>query len=110
MTDTTRRVGILSVLMFFATISMAFSFTRVVPINCALCKDRIYTLSLVEYYSGPWKDIPSLHVICLEHIAMVLAPNSNMTVGEWLEIRGWKPRTEEQKRAFENLEKNLKKP
>ena len=105
MTDTTRRVGVLSILAFFATISMAFSFTRVIRVDCALCKERLYTLSLVEYHTGPWKDIPSLHILCLDQIANELAPNSNMTISEWLEIRGFKPRTEEQKRAFEKLEK-----
>lgn len=103
MSDTTRRVSILSILAFLATVSMSACFTRVIPVNCALCEKRIYTLSLFEYKTGPWKEIPSIHLFCFEQIASVYAPNSDMTVGEWLEIRGWKPRTEEQKEAFEKL-------
>jgi hypothetical protein len=103
MSDKTKKVGILTMLAMIATVSMAVCFTRVIPVNCALCKDRIYTLSLFEYHSGPWKEIPSIHLYCFEQIATIYGPNTDMTVGEWLEIRGWEPRSEEQKKAFEKL-------
>lgn len=75
---------------FFSIIS-----TRLIKVDCAYCKERITNISYLESVAGPWKDIPCLHTGCHDYIATFLAPNSNMTVGRWLEIRGWNPRPEE---------------
>jgi hypothetical protein len=75
---------------FFSIVS-----TRLIKVDCAYCKKRITNISYLEHTFGPWKDIPCLHPGCHDYIANFLAPNSSMTIGQWLEIRGWNPRSEE---------------
>jgi hypothetical protein len=69
--------------------------TRIINIDCFYCKRRIYTLSAIEYFSGPWKDIPCFHPMCQDYVCNFLAPNCGLSIGRWLEIRGYEPRAEE---------------
>ena len=69
--------------------------TRVINIKCFLCKGLVDRVSLIEYHTGTFKFIPCLHPVCASQISDTLAPNSFMTFGQWLEIRGWEPRHEE---------------
>ena len=63
--------------------------TRLKHIVCPLCHEDVACVSLVEYNLGPWKEIPTLHPLCQDQIANVLAPNNNMGLTEWLRIRGY---------------------
>jgi len=66
-----------------------------IPVKCALCKEEIHKVSYIERKIKYWDEIPILHPSCHAHIVEYLAPNCDMTVGEWLEYRGWNPRPEE---------------
>lgn len=69
--------------------------TRIIPIDCVYCRKRITNISYLESMSGPWRDIPCFHPGCQDYVCNFLAPNCGLTMGEWLEIRGWNPRPEE---------------
>jgi len=77
---------IAGMLLLIVIVSVA-SF-RYKPINCALCENRIYLVSLSEYYLGAWSSVPTIHPVCQNYIIEVLAPNSDMDLSEWLAIRG----------------------
>ena len=69
--------------------------SQMIPAKCALCQEEVQKISYLEKKLGPWEQIPVLHPACHNYIVKYLAPNCNMTTGEWLEIRGWNPRPEE---------------
>ncbi len=84
-----------SLFVLTLTITLIILASPVVPLKCALCKDTVQKMCLAEYLTGPWREIPVLHPDCHNHISKHLAPNCDMTVGEWLEKRGWEPRPPE---------------
>lgn len=90
-----KRLITLAVVLLLINFTCSILFTRIISINCACCERNIYTLSLAEYQTGPWKNIPCLHQECHKYVAEFLAPNSGMTVGQWLEIRGYKLRQDD---------------
>ena len=90
-----KRLTTVAVVILLINFAFSILFTRIIPMNCAYCERNVNTLSLIEYEIGPWKSIPCLHQECHKLIAEFLAPNSGMTVGQWLEIRGYKVRQED---------------
>lgn len=68
---------------------------RFVHLECLVCDENIDSVSYLEYKLGPFEEIPMMHPRCSDYVANTLAANSDMSFGEWLEIRGWLPRAEE---------------
>lgn len=87
-------LGLSLTILTLTIISIALT-SKLISINCALCKHEVQKISYLEKRVSYWDDIPILHPLCNSYIIDYLAPNCDMTVGEWLETRGWKPRPEE---------------
>lgn len=87
-------LGLSLTILTLSIISIALT-SKFISINCALCKKEVQKISYLEKRISYWDDIPILHPLCNSYIIDYLAPNCDMTVGEWLETRGWKPRAEE---------------
>ena len=95
---------ITSLVCLFLSITLTLLNVRLVKLQCFLCKGDISNISYLEYVSGSFRYIPCLHPVCASQVADVLAPNSYMTVGQWLEIRGWEPRHQDlSNKSFDEL-------
>jgi hypothetical protein len=108
----TIKLFIISIFILILSITISSLNGRFIPINCCICGEHVRTVSWLECKVGPWEDIPCIHQGCHKHLAITLAPNCNMSIGEWLEIRGYNPRAEEEKgMAFEDImNKNITQP
>ena len=87
-------LGLSLTILTLTVISIALT-SRFISVECALCKEEVQKISYLEKRISYWDDIPIIHPICHSYIVDYLAPNCDMTVGEWLEMRGWKPRPDE---------------
>ena len=87
-------LGLSLTVLTFTILLIAVS-SKFIPTKCALCKKDVQHISYIEKKLGPWEEIPILHPTCHSYIVEYLAPNCDMTVGEWFEYRGWLPRPEE---------------
>ena len=102
-----KKLFLVSLFCLLGAITVSLLNSRLIKVKCMICKEDVDSVSLVEYYFGSWRSIPILHPICNSYIIDFLAPNSDMTAGEWLEIRGWEPRHNEAKLTREELHKKL---
>lgn len=91
-----KHIAALTFLLVANILVMAVTY-RSIPVGCALCKEVHERVSPLDYASGYYNDIPLCHSACAIHVAETLAPNCNMTVGQWFEIRGYSPRLSEHK-------------
>jgi len=97
------------IILLTAIVILSAASFRYKGIDCALCKDRIYTVSALEWYVGSWQEVPTLHPLCQDHIASYLAPKEGMTMTEWLIDKGfYKNRIVLNKSNVENIESYLK--
>ena len=79
----------LAIAINIVTVLIVLATSRMLTVDCYMCKKAVFTASPVEYHAGPFKDIPALHIHCAKHIAEHSAPNCGLSVGEWLDIRGF---------------------
>ena len=94
-----KRLLNISIILLLLNFVFCCLMTRTIPINCCLCKKRVDTLSVIEYQTGPWKDIPSFHLQCLDHVRNYLAPNCDLSFSEWCEVRGYNPKSKKLKKS-----------
>ena len=92
-----RRVLCASSFLFILSLLVCAITVRFHRVDCAHCKKNIYMLSTIEISMAYWRDVPMLHKGCLDYVSSVLAPNCDMTVAEYFEMRGWDLRHAETK-------------
>lgn len=85
----------LSVLALATAISVSAVSQRMISIRCLLCEGTIYRLSAIEYSRWPAKEVPCFHGPCHKFVCESYAPNCDMTIGQWCEVRGYTPRSKE---------------
>jgi hypothetical protein len=94
------------ILLLFSVVTSALN-SRLFTLKCIICNDVVHNLSIIEYYFGPFEKIAITHPVCNTYIATYLAPNSDMTIGEWLSIRGYDPVHNELKEQAKEIRKNI---
>lgn len=73
------------------TIACAIGATRSCTVDCAHCGHAIFAISPVETMIDPWADICKLHLPCAKHLSEHVLPQRGITLGQWLEEKGYDP-------------------
>ncbi len=90
--STTKRsvsLALFNVSLLVVILGIVAATARTQTCDCAVCGRKVFVLSYVEQYVGPFKDIPSIHPSCAAFLKERIAPASGMSVSEWLRAKGY---------------------
>lgn len=94
MTKKIKLLFVVSLSLLLMTMLTGIFVSRLIRVDCVYCGGNYMMISLLEDHFGYFDDIPIVHFECEKEVAK-LANEEQITVGQWLEERGYRPRPEE---------------